>query len=118
MEGATVTRGIERCLVVYPIAEWQRLAEKIQNRLPLTSRQARAFRRLMFSGALTCAPDARGRIPLPDRLRKYANIGAEVVIVGLVSHLEIWCPREWQEISAALADDGVALAEELGEFGL
>ena len=84
MEGATVTRGIERCLFVYPVAEWQKLAQKMQDRLPLTSRRARAFRRLMFSGALTCAPNQRGQIRLSERLRQYANITDEVVIVGLV----------------------------------
>lgn len=118
VDGATVTRGIEQCLFVYPVAEWQRLAEKMQNRLPLTSRQARAFRRLMFSGATACEPDHRGQILLPDRLRQYANIGDEVVVVGLGSHLEIWSPRQWQEMSAALADDGAILADELGEFGI
>lgn len=118
MEGATVTRGIERCLFVYPVAEWQRLAEKMQDRLPLTSRQARAFRRLILSGALACAPDSRGQICLPDQLRQYANIEDEVVIVGLISHLEIWSPPRWQEVRSELADDGVALAEGLGEFGI
>jgi MraZ protein len=118
MEGATLTRGIERCLLVYPAAEWQKLADKMQNRLPLTSRRARGFGRLMFSGALTCVPDQLGRIRLPDRLRQYASIKDEVVVVGLVSHLEIWSPPQWQETSAALADDAVALAEELGEFGV
>ena len=117
-EGATVTRGIEQCLFVYPIAEWQKVAEKLQRRLPLTSRQARAFRRLMFSGAATCALDERGQIQLPEGLRRYASIGGEVVVVGLGSHLEIWSPLRWQQMSAALADDGVALAEELGRFGI
>jgi MraZ protein len=118
MAGATVTRGIERCLFVYPVAEWQKLAEKMKDRLPLTSRQARAFGRLLFSGAMTCAPDQRGRIRLPNGLRRYANIEDDVVMIGLVSHLEIWSPRQWDEMSAALADDGVALAEELGKFGI
>jgi MraZ protein len=90
----------------------------MQDRLPLTNRRARAFRRLIFSGALTCAPDRRGQIRLPDRLRQYANIEDEAVVVGLVSHLEIWSPRQWQEMRAALAADGVALAEALGEFGI
>jgi MraZ protein len=117
-DGVIVTRGIERCLFVYPATEWRKLADKMQNRLPLTNRLARAFKRLLFSGALTCAPDQRGRICLPALLRQYANIGDEVVVVGLVSHLEIWNSQQWQEMSAALADDGVTLAEELGEFGI
>jgi MraZ protein len=118
MEGATVTRGIDRCLFVYPAAEWRKLAMKMEERLPLTSRPARAFRRLMFSAALTCVPGQRGEISLPDRLREYADIEEEVVVVGLVSHVEIWSPGQWQEMRTALADDGVALAEELGEFGI
>jgi DNA-binding transcriptional regulator/RsmH inhibitor MraZ len=41
-----------------------------------------------------------------------------VVIVGLVSYLEIWSPQQWYEMGAKSADDGAALAEELGEFGI
>jgi MraZ protein len=116
--GATVTRGIERCLLVYPTDEWHKLAEKLENALPLTSRPARAFRRLMFSGALVCVLDDSGQMRLPERLRRYASIEDEVVVVGLVSHLEIWSPGQWQELSAELAEGGVALAEELGRFGI
>ena len=118
MVGATVTRGIERCLSVYPAAEWQRLVERMEKRLPLTSQQARAFRRLMFSAAVTCVPDQRGQIGLPERLRQYADIEDEVVVVGLVSHVEIWSAIQWQEVDAALANDGVNLAEGLLEFGI
>ncbi|MGD8244764.1 MAG: division/cell wall cluster transcriptional repressor MraZ [Anaerolineae bacterium] len=116
--GATVTRGIERCLSVYPVAEWQRLVERMEKRLPVTSRQARAFRRLMFSAALTCVPDQRGQIGLPERLRQYADIQNEAVVVGLVSHVEIWSPGQWQKVDAALANDGVNLAEGLRDFGI
>ena len=117
-EGATVTRGIEPCLFVYPLAEWRRVAQTLRDRLPLTNRRARAFRRLIFSGATTCVLDRSGQIQLPEGLRRYADIGNEAVVVGLGSHLELWSPRRWEQMSAALADDGVALAEELGEFGI
>ncbi len=117
-EGATVTRGIDPCLVVYPAAEWQRLAAKIERQLPLTSRVARAFNRLMFSAALTCALDERGQILLPETLREYANITREVVVVGLFSHLEIWTPQGWLSMRLASVEDGAALAEELTGFGI
>lgn len=117
-EGATVTRGIERCLMVYPAAKWRTLAEKIEYQLPLTSELARAFNRLMFSGAAACALDQEGQIELPDPLREYAGIGEDVVIVGLFSHLEIWSPRQWQEMRSEALGDGVALAERLREFGI
>jgi MraZ protein len=117
-EGATVTRGIDHCLMVYPAAKWQTLAEEIEHQLPLTSKLARAFNRLMFSGAAACALDQEGQIELPDPLREYAGIDGEVVIVGLFSHLEIWSPRQWQEMRSEALGDGVALAEGLREFGI
>jgi len=118
VEGATVTRGIDRCLVVYPAAKWRTLAEKIEYQLPLTSKLARAFNRLVFSGAMACALDQEGQIELPGSLRDYAGIDDEVVVVGVFSHLEIWSPRRWQEMRAESLGDGVALAEELSEFGI
>jgi MraZ protein len=118
VEGATVTRGIDRCLVVYPTAKWRTLAEKIEHQLPMTSKLARAFNRLVFSGARACALDQEGQITLPSPLREYADIDDEVVLVGLFSHLEIWSPRRWQEMREESLEDGVALAEELSEFGI
>ncbi|MEA3377565.1 MAG: division/cell wall cluster transcriptional repressor MraZ [Chloroflexota bacterium] len=117
-EGAAVTRGIDRCVVVYPAVEFQELAEKIEDRLPITNRQARAFTRLVFSGALACAVDQEGQIRLPGQLLEYADIEDEAVVVGLFSHLEIWSPRHWQRTRAESVQDGAGLAEQLDEFRL
>ena len=116
--GLTLTRGIERCLFIYPTEEWRRLAEKMRCRLPLTSRDARAFARLMFSGALTCVPDQQGRIPLPDNLRQYAGIENEAIVVGLCTHLEVWSPRRWQEVRVQIVEEGVAVVESLSHLGV
>lgn len=112
-EGLTLTRGIERCLFIYPAAEWRRLAEKMEGRLPLTSREARMFARLIFAGALACAPDPEGNIPLPGLLRQYAGIKGEAIIVGLYTHLEVWSPERWQEVRARIDEEGAATAEAL-----
>jgi MraZ protein len=117
-EGLTVTRGIERCLFVYPAGEWQRLAEKIQGRLPLTNRDARAFARLVFSGALACLLDPQGGISLPDSLRQYAGIEDEAVVIGLCTHLEIWSTQRWQEVRAQMVEEGVAAVERLSHLGI
>lgn len=117
-QGVTVTRGIDPCLFVYPAAEWEKLAARIEGQLPLTSRVARAFNRLMFSAALTCALDERDQILLPEPLREYANITREVVVVGLFSHLEIWTPQGWLRMRSASVENSVDLADELTEFGI
>lgn len=117
VEGVTVTRGVERCLLVYPITEWQKLAEKVR-RLPFTSQAARAFTRFIFSGAAVCAPDEAGHLPLPGQLRRYARIEEEAIVVGLLSHLEIWAPSLWRTTQSSFVEEGAALAEKLSEFGI
>ncbi len=117
VEGVTVTRGIERCLLVYPAAEWEDLARKVCV-LPLTSQPARTFARFIFSGAATCVLDRAGHLPLSDQLRRYARIEDEAIVVGLVSHLEIWCPRRWQETRRSFIEDGADLVEKLTEFAI
>lgn len=114
--GLTVTRGIERCLFVYPNEEWRRLARKMQTHFRLTNPDARAFARLMFSGAQTCVPDRQGRVVLPDHLRKYAGIDRSAVAIGLWSHLEIWSTQRWEEILARLSTQGPAVAERLSHL--
>jgi len=115
--GATVTRGIERCLWIYPVAEWEELAEKL-HQLPFTSQAARRFSRFMFSAAAVCTPDQAGQLLLPEQLRQYAGIDDEAVVVGLLSHLEIWHPADWQERTSLFAEEGPALAEAVRQFGI
>ena len=91
-----VTRGIDRCLAVFPIPEWEQLAEQVSD-LPLTDRQARAFRRLLFANASDVSPDKQGRILIPPRLREYAHLDGEVVVVGINTYMELWNPEAWNE---------------------
>ena len=94
--GLVVTRGIDKCLFVFPLNEWQNLAHKVSN-LPLADPQAREFRRLLFSGASDDVPDKQGRVLIPQYLREYAGLDGEVVVAGLNTHVEIWSPAAWTE---------------------
>jgi len=94
--GLVVTRGIDRCLVIYPTEEWGRLAEQVSG-LPMTDRRARAFRRLVFANASDATPDKQGRILIPPHLREYASLDGEVVVTGLNTYIEVWNPDSWGE---------------------
>ena len=113
LDEMTLTRGIDRCLFIYPAQEWRKLVDKMEQQLLLTSRDARTFTRLMFAGALTCTPDRQGQIPLPDNLRRYAGIEDGAIVIGLHTHLEIWNPQRWKEINDQTVKEGAALAERL-----
>jgi len=94
--GLVVTRGIDRCLAIYALGEWERLAERV-SALPLTDRRARAFRRLVFANASDAIPDRQGRVLIPPRLREYAGLDSEVIVTGLNTYIEVWNVDAWSK---------------------
>ena len=84
-----VTRGIEKCLFVYSLEEWNNIVSKLKE-LPFTRKDARTFMRMFLSGATECELDNNGRINIPAPLTTYANISKEVVVIGVNERLEIW----------------------------
>jgi MraZ protein len=115
--GLVITRGIDRCLSVFPRQVWDDLAERIVQ-LPLTQRNARNFGRLMFSGAADFIPDRQGRVLIPQGLREYAGFDSEAVIIGLYDRLEIWNPEHWTHLKAEVEGDPESIAEQLHELGI
>ena len=65
-----VTKGLDGCLFVYGMEEWQRILEKLRE-LPLSS--ARHLQRFLASGAAEVEPDKQGRILIPAELKKFSN---------------------------------------------
>jgi MraZ protein len=104
-EGLVVTRGIDRCLAIYPMQEWRRLAERV-SALPMANRRARAFRRLVFAAACHCVPDKQGRVLIPPRLREYAGLDGEVFVTGLNTYAEVWNPALWVAERERVEGDG------------
>lgn len=115
--GLVVTRGIDRCLSVYPRQVWDDLAKRVAQ-LPVTQRNARNFGRLMFSGAADFIPDRQGRVLIPQGLRDYAGLNSEAVIIGLYDRLEIWSPDSWASVKAEVEEDPESIAEQLQELGI
>jgi MraZ protein len=111
-EGLVLTRGIDRCLALYPMTAWQPLAEKV-SALPLTDADARNFRRLVFSAATDLTLDSQGRILIPAELRRYAAIEREALVVGVDTSIEIWSSQRWAEVEASLDADGAEIAQRL-----
>lgn len=115
--GAVVTRGLDNCLFLYPKEEWEELANKLA-KLPISQKDARAFARLMLSGAMEVEIDKQGRITLPQYLREYARLKNEAVIAGLYSRIEIWDKDEWEKYKKESEAQNVDIAERLGELGI
>ena len=91
-----VTRGLDGCLFVYPMDRWGVYVEEVKN-LPLTDKNARLFTRFIIAGATTCELDRQGRILLPVTLREFAGIEKDVLLAGMLDHIEIWNEEHWKE---------------------
>lgn len=112
-----ITRGLDRCLFVYPEEEWRHLEEKLKT-LPLTKADARSFVRFLLAGATQGELDAQGRVVLPQNLREYARIQREVVVIGVGTRVEIWAKEEWATYEAQAAASFEEIAEKIVDLGL
>lgn len=117
LHGCVVTRGIDQCLAVYTMEEWQKLADKLVA-LPLSQANSRAFSRLMLSGAMDTELDKQGRIVVPDYLRAYAKLEKNLVVVGLYNRLEIWDKGAWEIYRKNTEEASSEIAEKLNEIGV
>ncbi len=109
-----VVTNYDGCLIAYPLAEWQKLEEKI-SALPEFKKDTKAFLRFFYSSAADCAIDKLGRILVPQTLRDYARLEKEVVLIGAFRHMEIWSKPLWDQAAAAASDDEiVGTLERLG----
>lgn len=105
--GLVVTRGFDQNLMLFPLTEWEELAQRIAQR-PLSDEDMRAFRRRVFSGAIDLVPDRQGRILLPQYLRDFAAIGNDVVIAGMFNYLEIWSVDQWGSVRESIENSSDA----------
>ncbi|GIO85270.1 transcriptional regulator MraZ [Paenibacillus faecis] len=110
-----VTRGLDQCLFVYPLQEWEVLEQKLKA-LPLMKSDARAFTRFFFSGATECEWDKQGRVNLPANLRQYAKLEKDCVVLGVSNRVEIWSKDIWEQYFQQSEDTFNEIAEKLVDF--
>ena len=72
--------------------------------------------RPLFANAAKCELDAQGRILIPQKLRAYANLEKDVVVIGVSNRAEIWNAEAWHAIEEEelTAENLAAVMEELG----
>jgi MraZ protein len=112
-----VTRGLDKCLFVYPLKTWKELAEKLGT-LPMGESTTRSFVRLMLAGAVDSDVDSQGRILLPEYLKEYAQLNRSVTVAGLFNRLEIWDEEKWKTYRTKAEENTDEIAEQLGKLGI
>jgi len=116
-EQAVITKGLENCLVIYTLKEWERRAKELEE-LPSSQADARNFARIMLSGASEAELDKLGRILIPDYLKDYACLKKNVAVLGLSNKIEIWDEDKWEEHKKKTETEAGDIAERLKELGI
>ncbi len=108
-----VSKGTDNCLFVYSDASWAKIEEKLAA-LPIS--KAQKLQRTLLPTAARFDLDAQGRILLPQKLREYAGIQKDVVIVGVGNRAEIWSEAAWSRFDEEelTPENMLAAMDELG----
>lgn len=98
-QGLVMARGQERCVYLLSFDEFRRIASQIQ-RVSVGNKAAREYLRVFLSGAVDQQPDKQGRVLVPQMLRDYANLGSDVVVIGVGTRAELWNKDTWESYLA------------------
>ena len=88
--GFVINRNLhQKCLVLYPINEWNKLNKKL-SKLNRLIQANDVFVRKFTGGATAADADNTGRVLLPKPLVEYADIKTDIKILGSNNVIEIW----------------------------
>jgi MraZ protein len=94
-EGVVISRGMDRCLSVYPRAAWESAVDDRLGALDPLSRETRSLQRYFYAAAAEAELDKQGRIVIPSGLVEYAELGRDVIVAGVRDRLEVWNRDTW-----------------------
>ncbi len=109
-----LTKGLDGCLSAYSKTEWDKFDAKL-SQLPTSDKEARAYARFFYSGAIECETDKQGRILVPQNLREYAGLEKDIYVIGVSARAEIWDKARWEAVNAdeTLRPDNIAKKMEM-----
>ena len=103
-KSCVLTKGLDRCLYIYTMEDWQKQMEKI-DKLPESDPKVRTFIRHYLGNAAECEFDKQGRIVIPQELKSYAGVEKELVTIGAKSKIEVWSKAVWEGLPIDSTED-------------
>jgi len=118
--GLVITIDRDQCLLIYPLSDWEEIERKLM-RLPTLNEHARRLQRLMVGHATDVELDGHGRLLLPPKLREFAHLDRNAMLIGQGNRFELWDEARWEERREQWLngeDPAVSLPAELGSLSL
>ena len=108
-----ISRGFEKCLLLYPLKAWEAIEEKIK-KLNDFNPKVNQFRTLFIGGASYVDLDTAGRILLPPSLKNYAGLGKDITLASDIDKIKIWDSGKYKKLFEEISTDAFAnLASEV-----
>lgn len=108
-----VTLGLDGCLFLYTMEEWQAFSAKLEA-LP-GGKEVRQLKRFFMASAFPCELDKQGRMLIPQKHREHAGLEKELFFVGMSNKIEIWSKERYEALSFEGMDD---VADKLSDLGI
>ncbi|MEL1245726.1 division/cell wall cluster transcriptional repressor MraZ [Flavobacterium sp. DGU11] len=112
-DGFVLKRSVfQPCLELYPMAEWNKMMEKI-NKLNRFVKKNNDFIRRFTAGVKEVEIDAAGRLLIAKDLLVFSGIDSNVVLSSAVNIVEIWDKDKYEQSIDDSVLDFADLAEEV-----
>jgi len=116
-KSVVVAPGLDNCLSIYTVKEWQKISDKLSDASMLAS-DNRSFSRFMFGQAVVIDVDANGRILIPENLKTRSSLTSKVMVIGVQNRVEIWNEKAWNDYKKVVEGQADSLADKLGQIGV
>ena len=112
--GVVLAKALEPCVAIWTPDGFERFTESFLANLNPVSAERRKLTRYFAGSSFDAELDAAGRVTLNDALLAHAGIDREVVVVGVLDHIEVWSRERWAADQGELNAEIVEIAESLG----
>jgi MraZ protein len=109
--------ALRDCLAIFTPETFSAFQQKLGS-ASIAVEPVQQIQRLLIGMATPCPLDKQGRILIPPKLREWAGLEREIVIVGVSNRIEIWDRTRHVEAMQSVRSDYPALTQPLREYGL
>lgn len=95
-EKVVMSRGFEKCVLIYDINDWAAQAQKQVANLSGTLKTS-DLERYLYTSAVEAPIDTQGRVVVPGSLMEYANVTSKTAVIGVGDHVEVWDADAWRK---------------------
>jgi transcriptional regulator MraZ len=111
---AVITKGYEGSLIIVKKQDWQAVISGASSGTFLSS-LSRQTDRFLLGNAFEISFDTQGRFVIPPKLREYAQLGQQIIFVGVGNRIEVWGRQAWEKNDQYLSENIAQISEKLND---